>query len=242
MTDRNNWLGSYQYAHRGLFDPSLNIIENSHSAFIRAEDHGYGIELDVQLSQDGQAMVFHDVELSRLTDEVGLLIDYSAEKLSQIQLKHSKDTIHTLQSQLSILNKQTPILIEIKGDQHLYKDIACAVYEIVKDLDQPIALMSFYPEILEQLQSLGADHPLGLVATSDKSEKLPAQLTSQEHQIQLIDQLDLDFIAYNIQNLPNKLSDYCSQNDLPLLTWTVRTAAEHERAQHYANAPIFERY
>ena len=49
-------------AHRALHDVSGGIVENSLGAVLAAIRHGYGVELDIQLSADGEAIVFHDDE------------------------------------------------------------------------------------------------------------------------------------------------------------------------------------
>ena len=54
------------YAHRGLHNEAEGIPENSMGAFARAVAEGYGIELDVHLSRDGEAVVFHDDNLRRM--------------------------------------------------------------------------------------------------------------------------------------------------------------------------------
>ena len=54
-------------AHRGLHDRAAGVIENSRAAITAAVEAGYGVEIDLQLSADGEAMVFHDDELLRLT-------------------------------------------------------------------------------------------------------------------------------------------------------------------------------
>ena len=53
------------YAHRGLH--GMGVPENSLLAFRGAVEAGYGIELDLQLSRDGEVMVFHDYNLDRMT-------------------------------------------------------------------------------------------------------------------------------------------------------------------------------
>src|SRR3712207_5661081 len=55
------------FAHRGLHGPG--VVENSRSAFQAAIARGHGIELDVQASADHEAIVFHDYDLGRLTEE-----------------------------------------------------------------------------------------------------------------------------------------------------------------------------
>src|SRR6187401_1895693 len=67
--DRLGKLIAKPFAHRGLHGPGR--IENSRAAFEAAIAAGHGIELDVQSSADGRAMVFHDSTLDRLADGAG---------------------------------------------------------------------------------------------------------------------------------------------------------------------------
>ena len=53
-----------RYAHRGLHGDGR--AENSLTAFRAAVEAGYGIELDVRLSGDGELVVFHDDTLIRM--------------------------------------------------------------------------------------------------------------------------------------------------------------------------------
>ena len=54
------------YAHRGLYAQDQSVPENSLPAFAAAVENGYGMELDIQLSQDGEVVVFHDDTLARM--------------------------------------------------------------------------------------------------------------------------------------------------------------------------------
>src|SRR6056297_1261202 len=101
-------------AHRGYHDAAAGRIENSRSAFAAAMEAGYGIELDVQLSRDGVAMVFHDTMLDRLTDETGPVRDRGAAALQDIGLTGSRDTIQTLTQVLRAIDGTVPVLVEIK--------------------------------------------------------------------------------------------------------------------------------
>lgn len=74
-------------AHRALHDASEGRPENSMAAIRAAIAGGYGIEIDLQLSRDGDAMVFHDYDLARLTGEPGAIQQRSTEELSSLRLK-----------------------------------------------------------------------------------------------------------------------------------------------------------
>src|SRR5471030_1910212 len=100
-------------AHRGLWSAD-GAPENSLAAFQAACSHGYGIELDVQLSADGEAMVFHDARLERLTGAEGRMADHTAADLGRLKLIGSDETIPTLADTLTMVGHRAMVLIELK--------------------------------------------------------------------------------------------------------------------------------
>ena len=74
------------FAHRGYYDNDRGIPENSLAAFHRARAHGYGVELDVQLTKDGEAVVFHDDDLNRMCGSDGHVYDFTLARLRQFRL------------------------------------------------------------------------------------------------------------------------------------------------------------
>ena len=103
------------YAHRGMHGEG--IPENSLAAFSRAVEHGFGIELDVQLSADGVVMVFHDYNLKRMTGCNKLLSDLTYEELRKLFLNGGNEKIPTLSEVLELVCGRVPILIELKGEK-----------------------------------------------------------------------------------------------------------------------------
>ena len=81
------------YAHRGLFDNESDAPENSMKAFKKAVDAGFGIEMDVQLTKDDVAVVFHDGKLERMCGAEGKVCDYTFEELQQFSLSKSEEKI-----------------------------------------------------------------------------------------------------------------------------------------------------
>ena len=82
-----DWLTARPIAHRGLHDAAAGVIENTASAFAAAIAGGYGIECDLQISADGEAMVHHDDALGRLTEGSGRLADMTAAELKAVALQ-----------------------------------------------------------------------------------------------------------------------------------------------------------
>ena len=101
-------------AHRGLHNAAEGFPENSTEAIINALNNGYGIEIDIQMSSDRKAIVFHDDELDRLTSHTGLIRNKTAEELKKISLIESNNKIPLLKDILDIVGGKTPLLIEIK--------------------------------------------------------------------------------------------------------------------------------
>src|SRR5690606_2594929 len=106
-------------AHRALHDRAAGRIENSPAAIRAAIDHGYAIEIDLQLSQDGVPMVFHDEDLERLTEETGPVNARPAAALQAIRLAGGGDGIPSLAEVLALVAGRVPLLIELKDQSRV---------------------------------------------------------------------------------------------------------------------------
>ena len=123
-----DWLTARPVAHRGLHDAARGVIENTASAFTAAIEGGYGIECDVQLSRDGEAMVHHDFDLGRLAIGSGPVSALTAAELKVVDFRGSADRMLTLGELCALVGGRVPILIEIKsrfdGDMRLTNRVA----------------------------------------------------------------------------------------------------------------------
>ena len=109
-------------AHRAYPDRKQRRPENSRAAIKAAIDAGFGIEIDLQLSADGVAMVFHDEHLDRLTNATGPVKHHTAADLAQIKLRDSDEYIPTLAEVLTLIAGRTPLLIELKDQTDTMSD------------------------------------------------------------------------------------------------------------------------
>lgn len=91
MSDRAApaWLTQWEFAHRGKH--AQGVPENSLAAAKAAITAGMGIECDIQRSSDGEAMVFHDWELKRLTNSAGATNAFSAAELESFALQDTSE-------------------------------------------------------------------------------------------------------------------------------------------------------
>ena len=100
-------------AHRGLWGDG--VAENSLSAYKKAAENGYPVEIDLYLSKDGELFSFHDKTLDRMTGESGYIYDKTAAELKSLKLVGSDEGIPTFDQVLSVAENKIPLLIEIKN-------------------------------------------------------------------------------------------------------------------------------
>ncbi len=131
-------------AHRGLWRRG-GAPENSLAAFDAACAAGYGDELDVRLSSDGEAMVFHDSELKRMTGAAGRVADHTAADLAELRLAGTDEPIPTLAQVLACVAGRSLTLIELKTDPGAEGPLEARVAEIIDGYDGPVAIIGFNP-------------------------------------------------------------------------------------------------
>ncbi len=238
------WLTESPVAHRGLHMASAGTIENTVSAARAAAEAGFAIECDVQLTRDGEAVVFHDFTLDRLTDGTGRLDGRTAAELAAIPFRVTGDRIPTLGTFLDTIGGRVPLFIEIKsrfdGDHALARRVAA----ILSGRSDPVAIMSFDETIVEALDTLAPDRPHGIVAMDDYSgrewDTIPPERKRSLAGLLHVGRTKPDFLAWHVKALPHAVPNLARYFGLPVLTWTVRTAADREKAAAYADQTIFE--
>jgi glycerophosphoryl diester phosphodiesterase len=240
-----DWLTARPIAHRGLHDPASGVIENTAGAVGAAIAAGYGIEIDLQISADGEAMVHHDDALGRLTDGQGRLDRLSAAELKRVAFRGSAERMLTLGELCDLVAGRAPLLPELKsrfdGDDRLPARAAA----VLAGYGGSVAPMSFDPAQLKFLRDKAPRLPRGIVAAKYRPhpywDRMPAwqryamgtllpALTARPH-----------FVAYAVDDLP-AIGPLLARRiaGLPLLTWAVRTLEQRQRAARWADQIIFE--
>lgn len=135
------------HAHRGLHSRDKSIPENSLAAFTAAVDQGYGIELDIQLTQDGQVVVFHDDDLLRVCGVPGLVADFTYEQLQQFTLHETGQKIPLLWDVIELVSSQVPLIVELKTRPD-YRPLCEAAWRILRTYDGDFCVESFDPRIV----------------------------------------------------------------------------------------------
>ena len=240
-----DWLTARPIAHRGLHDRAMGIPENTIAAAEAAIAGGYAIECDVQASADGEAMVFHDEALGRLTQASDPVRARTAADLAGLCVAGSEERIPTLATFLARIAGRTPLIVEVKtrfdGDFTLARRVAA----VVGAYDGPVAVKSFDPRIVGALADLLPGTPRGIVAERSQDDPaygaLPPSLRRALAELLHLHESRPTFVSWRVDDLPGGPPYLCRLlGRMPVMTWTVRTEAQRELAREHADQMVFE--
>jgi len=240
-----DWLTARPIAHRGLHDAASGVIENTPSAFSAAVAGGYGIECDLQISADGEAMVHHDDALGRLTDGVGALAQMRSVEIKAAPFKATTDRIITLGELCDLVAGRATLLIELKSHFNGDLRVAKRAAEVLVRYAGPAAVMSFDPALVEALRTFAPKLTRGITAERwYRHEEWNALTAAQKHSMAHFlhaPRTRPQFVAYGVKDLP-ALAPLTARwlFGIPLLTWTVRSEDDRRAAARFADQMIFE--
>lgn len=237
-------------SHRGYHDDQAgHRPENTLAAFQAAIDAGYGIELDVQLTKDGQAMVFHDDTLDRLTGQGGSVLSHTAADLGRMRVLGSDQTIPTLPEVLAFVAGRTHVLIEIKDlfdtMDRTSGRLERATAKALAGYQGPVALMSFNPWCMVEMLEMTPHLPRGL-ATEYFDPALcvpiPPAVCDRLRDIPDYDVTGSSFISHRFTDLAFPRVAELKAQGADVLCWTIRSPAEEAQARKIAQNITFEGY
>jgi glycerophosphoryl diester phosphodiesterase len=240
-----DWLTARPVAHRGLHDRTRGVIENMPGAIRAAIAGRFSIEVDLQLTSDGEAMVHHDDALGRLTEGSGALLQKTAAELKQVTFKDTPERMMSLGDLLALVDGRVGLLLEVKshfdGDRRLVRRIA----ERLAPYRGAVAAMSFDPDQVLALRQIMPEVPRGIIAQRSYDDDEWQALTPAQRrgmlQLRHAFRTRPHFVAYWVRQLPAP-APWIARNifGCPLLTWTVRTPEQRAIAARHADQMIFE--
>ncbi|UWP98047.1 glycerophosphodiester phosphodiesterase family protein [Aliiroseovarius crassostreae] len=236
-------------AHRAFHDVKNGRPENSRAAIEAAVERGYGIEIDLQLSKDRQAMVFHDYDLARLADATGPIQQRSADELGAIGLRGGNEGIPSFDEVLALVAGRVPLLVEIKDQDGAMGprtgQLEQAAAQCLEHYRGDVAIMSFNPHAIAEFAKHRRDLPLGLVTCAYLQEDWPLLPAATRHHLRDIpdfDRVGADFISHDVNDLTNPAVRRLKDRGLPVLCWTVRSQEVEKTARQIADNVTFEGY
>jgi glycerophosphoryl diester phosphodiesterase len=229
-------------AHRGLWSPD-GPPENSLAAFQAACAAGYGIELDVQLSADGEAMVFHDDTLARMTGAEGRIGDRTAADLQELRLAGSDERIPTLLETLALVGRRAMVHVELKTPYGHVGPLEQRVHEILIDHVGPVCVIGFNPYSHAWFAERFPGVLRGLDSYSYK--RAPQMAEAQRRSFANLEHVAIarpHFLALGLDMLPSTKAAKLRAEGLPVVAWTVRDPIQWEAVRDGCDNLIFEGY
>ena len=229
-------------AHRGLWSGN-GAPENTLAAFAAAAAAGYGMELDVQLSADGEAGGFHDDRLDRLTAASGRVAERLAGNLTELPILDSDQTIPRLSEVLATVAGRSLVMIELKvldGDEGRLESRVAGALE---DYRGPVAVLSFNPRTVAWF----AEHrPQLLRGLNSCAHHDAADWMIGADERQALAELDHvtaarpHFLSLGLDMLPSSSADALRAQGMPVLAWTLRSPAQWARVARHCDNLMFE--
>jgi glycerophosphoryl diester phosphodiesterase len=239
------WLTARPVAHRGLHDISRGIVENMPGAVRAAIAGNFAVEVDIQLTADGEAMVHHDDALGRLTEGSGALLHKTAAELKAVKFRDTSEHMMTLSDLCILVAGRVPLVIEVKSHFDGDRKLVTRMAEVLSSYAGPVVGMSFDPDQVLALRGIAPNLPRGIVAQRDYDDDYWNKLTKEQRDGMLNlrhgFRTEPHFVAFWVDQLPAP-APWIARNifGCALLTWTVRTPEQRERAARYADQMIFE--
>lgn len=229
-------------AHRGLWSPE-GAPENSLAAFQAACAAGYSIELDVQLSADGEAMVFHDERLERMTGQEGRVRDHTRDELSKLRLRGTEETIPTLAEALVEIGHRAMAHIELKTAFGEVGPLEARVSEVLIDHNGPVSILAFNPYSHAWFAQHHPQILRGLNSHRWNGEDAQRLAPEQRRAFAALEHVELarpHYLSLGLDALPHPKAAKLRAGGMPVIGWTVRDEASRTKASEHCDNLIFE--
>ncbi len=238
-----NWLVARPIAHRGLH--TGNAIENTESAFAAALKHNYAIECDVQLTADGEAVVFHDDDVNRLLNGKGMVQSFPTKQLKALAFKAGKDRVQTLAELLEQVDGEQTLVIEIKSLWDHNMALTRRALAALETYHGPFALMSFDPDVVACIAEISPATVRGITAdmvTDAYYTPLSVARRLEMRSFSHLPRTKPHFVSFDFNGLPSDPITEIRNAGHPIITWTIRSKADAARALRYADQVTFENF
>lgn len=236
-------LQGWDYAHRGLWDREKP--ENSLAAFRAAVTQGFGIELDVHLTADGQLVVHHDDSLKRMCGVDKKIAQLSLEEIRACRLLDTDEPVPTFDEVLKTVDGKVPLIVEVKVENKNDAALAAAVCARMQRYQGLWCMESFHPKAVEWFRKNAPEVIRGQLAFN--------HVTRSKNLSDLLLNIGIASLIQNVFSRPDFVAyDAGSERwyDLPmrvmrlarpwLAAWTVRSQKDMDLLRGKYDMQIFE--
>lgn len=226
-------------AHRGYHNIGIGIPENSLSAYKRAIEYGYAIEIDLHLLKDGNIVVFHDDNLGRLTGVNKNLKDCTYDEIKKLRLENTENKIPLFEEVLNLVDGKVPLLIEYKYDTKagLLEEKSM---ELLKNYNGKYAVQSFNPKSVKWFKDNYKNISRGQLSRDYTNDQICFIKKFVLKNVLLNFYNKPDFISYSIKSLPNKRIDKLKKKGMFLAGWVIKDSNDYNFAKEYCDCLIAE--
>ncbi len=240
-----SWLTARPIAHRGLHDWRKGVVENTFGAFAAAIKGNYAIECDLQVTRDGEAVLFHDNTLDRVTEASGEVKDRTAAELKKIKFRYSTEAIPTLKELLDLVAGKVPLVIELKPQWDGDDTLARRTLAVLNSYSGQYGLMSFDPDVIAAVRRLSPGTIRGFI--SDRGfdpfyNRLPPALRLELRTLACVQRIRPHFLSMDIDELPWAPVAELRALGMPVITWTIRSPRQSAIALRDCDQVTFENY
>ncbi len=241
-------LSTYRYAHRGLHDNQTPAPENSLAAFRLAREWGYGSELDVHLTADGQLVVIHDSRLQRACGVEGMVEEKALPELADLRLFGTREGIPTFAQVLDVYEGGKgpcpPLVVELKTHGANYAQLTERAMAELDSHHVPYCVESFDPRVLWWLR-----HNRPEVVRGQLSENF---VLDKDSDLGFVRGVTHGALMYNVFARPDFVAyrhDHrrrvavwlaCKLLGARLVTWTIKSPQELAEVEAASGVGIFE--
>ena len=210
-------------AHRGY---SSVFPENTLAAFAGALDIGVDyIELDVQLSRDGQVIVMHDDSLKRTTGVDGSPTEFTVEELAGLDAGSWFDA--------SFAGEKIPTLEEALN---LIRDTECGVYLELKDIGETEGFVESVLEVAEKCgmtqRCLFASFQYDYLARLKELDgNLATLYNTSSGKTSLPEEFPADYYGLNLDTIRQETVKAIHEAGKQAFVWTVNTPSQMTNVQ-----------
>lgn len=232
----------YDYAHRGLHNREKGVPENSLMAFELAARGGFGMELDVQLTQDGQVVVHHDRSLGRTCGVERNIDEMTCQELSGYRLFGTQEKVPLFSQVLELVDGRTPLIVEIKSYAR-QEELCQKTMALLESYPGLYCVESFDPRVVRWFRKNRPEIVRGQLMCYKPQEDMPGWMAFIGRNLLTNFLTRPHFEAYDFTTRHNaSLRAARRVYGMQEVSWTLRSYEDYKAAKEDGCLCIFENF